>query len=48
MIANNNGSNGEIRNVSFNETSTGFEIHYRDFSCHEVIGIWYYVILGNI
>ncbi|XP_063705892.1 uncharacterized protein LOC134834984 [Culicoides brevitarsis] len=45
MISNNNGSNGEIRNVSFNETSAGFEIHYRDLSCHEVAGIWYYVIL---
>lgn len=46
MISNNNGSNGEIRNVSFNETSAGFEIHYRDLSCSEVVGIWYYVILG--
>lgn len=47
MISNNNGSNGEIRNVSFNETSAGFEIHYRDLSCNEVVGIWYYVILGG-
>uniref|UniRef100_A0A336KB03 CSON001053 protein n=1 Tax=Culicoides sonorensis TaxID=179676 RepID=A0A336KB03_CULSO len=45
MISNNNGSNGEIRNISFNDSSAGFEIHYRDLSCHEVAGIWYYVIL---
>lgn len=47
MISNNNGSNGEVRNMSFNETSAGFEIHYRDLSCNEVVGIWYYVILGE-
>lgn len=48
MISNNNGSNGEVRNVSFNETTAGFEIHYRDLSCNEVVGIWYYVILGEL
>lgn len=40
-------SNGEI--IRFDtETGSGFEVHYRDLACSEVLGIWYFVILGKI
>lgn len=39
--------NGEIRHIVHNDTKWGFEIHYKDFTCDEVLGTWLDVILSK-
>lgn len=42
------GSNGEIRGILKDDQKWGFEVHYRDFTCDEVLGTWYHVLLSKI